>query len=115
MMLYRTLVALSLVSLSIYAQSTVGSISGTVTDSSGGAVPECLISATNDQTGQKVSVRTQETGLYVFASLPSGTYVLSAEKPGFRTSERSGVILDATSRRAVDFTLEVGAVTESVN
>jgi hypothetical protein len=114
-MLSRTLLLIVVFVASLAAQSTVGSISGIVTDSSGAAVPGCLVSANNTQTGQKVSVRTQETGYYVFASLPTGVYALTAEKEGFRMSERSGVILDAASRRTADFALEVGAVTESVN
>src|SRR6266849_5843906 len=107
-MLSRTLLLIVVFVASLEAQSTVGSISGIVTDSSGAAVPGCLVSANNTQTGQKVSVRTQETGYYVFASLPTGVYALTAEKEGFRMSERSGVILDAASRRTVDFALEVG-------
>src|SRR5438552_17733019 len=112
-MLRRIVLLVSMFPVWLAAQSTVGSISGIVTDSSGAAVPGCLVSANNTQTGQKVSVRTQETGLYVFASLPSGVYALTAEKEGFRMSERSGVILDAASRPTIDFAPEVGAVTES--
>ncbi len=103
-----------LAAVAAWPQSNVGFISGTVTDSTGAAVPDCAITATHVQTGQKTAVRTQETGYYVFASLPIGTYNLLAEKTGFRNSERSGVVLDAASRRSVDFTLEVGAVTESI-
>jgi hypothetical protein len=104
-MLRRMLSLIAVFAVCVAAQPTVGSISGIVTDSSGSAVPGCLVSANNTQTGQKVSVRTQETGLYVFASLSTGVYSLTAEKEGFRVSERSGVILDATSRRTVDFAL----------
>src|SRR5215471_298177 len=114
-MLYRILALAALAGPLMMAQSTVGSISGTVTDSSGAAVPDCAVSATNDQTGQKITVQTQDTGLYVFASLASGSYTLVAEKAGFRVAERTDVLLDAASRRTVDFTLEVGAVSETVN
>ena len=114
-MLRRILTIAWLCALSIYAQSTVGSISGTVTDSSGAAVPDCAVTAINGQTGQKTVLRTQETGLYVFASLPAGSYTISVEKAGFRVTERTGVLLDAASRRTVDFTLDVGAVSETVN
>src|SRR5215471_12751043 len=101
-MLCRIMAIAALVALHAQAQSTVGSISGTVTDSSGGAVPDCVVTATNNQTGQKVTLRTQDTGLYVFASLPAGIYTILAEKTGFRVTEQSGVILDAASRRTVD-------------
>src|ERR1043166_543877 len=94
-MLRRILAIAALAASPSHTQPTVGSISGTVTDSSGGAVPDCLVTTTNNQTGQKSAVRTQETGLYVFASLPAGTYTLLAEKAGFRLTARAGVILDA--------------------
>src|SRR5262245_65515155 len=98
----RLLWVISLFAASLAGQSTVGAISGTVTDSSGSAVPGSLVSATNTQTGQKVSVRTQESGFYVFASLSTGMYMLTAEKEGLRNSERSGYALDYAYRHTVD-------------
>jgi hypothetical protein len=101
-------------SFAVWAQTNVGSITGTVTDSSGASVPDCLVTATSNDTGLKQSVRTQENGLYTFGVLPAGTYTLNAEKPGFRNSAASGVILDASSRRTVNFSLQIGEVTETV-
>ena len=75
--------------IAAWSQSNVGYISGSVTDSTGTAVPNCAVTATHTQTGQKQTVSTQDTGLYVFASL------------------------DAASRRSVDFILEVGTLAES--
>lgn len=98
-----------------WCQSNVGSISGEVTDSSGAAVPNSTVTATNVQTGLKRTVTTQDNGLYVFATLPEGTYNIRVEKDGFRTSEQSAVVLDAASRRTIDFRLEVGAIAESVS
>lgn len=97
------------------AQSNVGSISGAVTDSSGASVPACQITATNPQTGLTRSVTTQDQGIYVFAELPAGTYNIRAGKEGFRQNEQSGVVLDAASRRTVNFTLVLGALSESVS
>ena len=106
---------MSIFAVAAWSQSNVGYISGSVTDSTGAAVPNCAVTAIHTQTGQKQTVSTQDTGLYVFASLPSGTYNLSAEKQGFRNTERTGLVLDAASRRSVDFVLEVGALAESVS
>ncbi len=97
------------------AQSNVGSISGEITDTSGAAVPNCIVTATNPQTGLKRTVNSQENGIYVFASLPEGTYNIRAEKEGFRPSEQSGAVLDAASRRTIDFKLEIGTLSESVS
>jgi hypothetical protein len=99
----------------VSAQTNFGSISGTVTDASGASVPDCSVTARDLQTGFRQSVRTQANGYYTFAVLPIGTYIVSAEKGGFRNSEVSGVVLDAISRRTVDFALQVGEINESVS
>jgi hypothetical protein len=96
-----------------WAQSTVGSISGQVTDASG--VPNCSVTVTNLRTALKQAITTQDNGLYVFASLPEGTYNVRVEKEGFRPTEQAGVVLDAATRRTIDFHLEVGALAESVS
>ena len=57
---------------------------------------------------------TQDNGIFVFAALPEGRYNVVAEKQGFRSSEQAGVVLDAATRRNIDFRMEVGAVSESV-
>ena len=97
------------------AQTNVGRISGAVTDASGATVPGATVTATDTRTGLQQTTVTDERGLYVFASLPAGTYDLRAEAVGFRTSERLGVVLDAASRRAIDFGLELGARADTIS
>ena len=109
------LASLALICSMAWGQSNVGEISGQVSDPTGAAVPGCTVTATHTQTGLKRSVATQENGIFVFAALPEGKYNVVAEKQGFRTSEQSGVVLDAATRRSVDFRLEVGALTDSVS
>jgi len=106
---------LTLVAGLAWSQSNVGEISGQVSDASGAAVPGCAVTATHTQTGFKRTVLTQENGIYVFAALPEGKYNVVAEKQGFRASEQTGVVLDAATRRNIDFRMEVGALTESVS
>lgn len=98
-----------------WSQTNVGQISGKVFDSSGAVVPRCAITATNLQTGLRQSASSDDSGAYSFPSLPRGTYTVRAEAQGFRPSEQSGVVLDAASRRTLDFTLEVGALAETVS
>lgn len=109
------LVSLLLVCLPGAAQTNAGRIAGAIYDPSGAPVPECLVTAANSQTGLKHAIRTEHRGYYVFAALPAGVYLLTAEKPGFRATEQSGIVLDAASQRSIDFHLEVGAVSESVS
>ena len=78
-------------------------------------VPKCTITATNVETGLRQSANTDDSGNYSFPSLPSGAYTVRAEAQGFRPIEQSGVILDAATRRAVDFTLALGSITEVVS
>ncbi len=101
--------------LPAWSQSNVGSISGNVTDSTQAAVPDCKITATSVQTGQQQSVQTQGSGLYTFASLPAGSYNISAQKQGFKLTEVRGVVLDAASSRTADLVLQLGNVNESVS
>lgn len=96
------------------AQTNVGRISGKVTDPSGAAIPGCKIEASNTGTKISQSVQADEIGLYVFPSLPAGTYDVRVERDGFRRSEELGVILDPTSERVIDFKLVLGTTTESV-
>ena len=113
-MLLRFAVALAAVTGLAWGQANVGEISGQVTDSTGAAVPNCAVTATNSLTGFKRSAVTSEGGLYVFAGLSEGTYSVRAQKEGFRPTEQTGVVLDAATRRSIDFRLDLGAVAESV-
>src|SRR4051794_6891188 len=118
MSLRRLSIVLGLWVLSLisgWSQTNVGQISGKVFDSSGAVVPKCAITATNAETGLRFSATTDDSGNYTFPSLPTGAYTVRAEAQGFRPSEQSGVILDAATRRAVDFTLVLGALTEVVS
>ncbi len=104
-----------LLSASAFGQTNTGRISGTVTDSSGAAVPDCDVQATDAGTGIKFTVKTAATGSYVFPSLRAGAYNVRVEAAGFRAAEDLGVVLDAASHRTVDFKLTVGAVSESIS
>ena len=110
-----TLASLVLLCGLAWGQSNVGELSGQVSDATGAAVPGCTVTATHTQTGLKRSVVTQDNGIFVFAALPEGKYDVVAQKQGFRSAEQTGVVLDAATRRSVDFRMEVGALTESVS
>src|SRR5260370_24553507 len=99
-----------------WAQEVTGSISGTGLDSKGGAVPNAKVTITN--TEQQVVVRaltTDERGQYVAPLLPVGHYSVSVEMAGFKKIKQSGFVLNVSDKLAVNFTLEVGAVTETVS
>ena len=98
-----------------HAQTNVGQISGRIVDASGGALPGAIVTITNEQTGLVQTTTTEAAGTYVFASLPSGVYKVRVELTGFKPVERVHLELDAASRRAADFQLEVGSLTEAIS
>jgi hypothetical protein len=95
-------------------QTVTGEIRGTVRDSSGGVLPGVTVTATHTQTGLKRSETTGATGSYVLPSLPIGGYVLTAELQGFRKAEKTGFELRPDGRVTADFTMSIGALTETV-
>ena len=115
MWISRLLLMTAALVATMFGQSNVGEISGQVSDSTGAAIPGCLVTATHTQTGLKRTIETADSGVFVFAGLPEGKYNVSAEKRGFRISEKTGVTLDAATRRNVDFNMEVGSLTESIS
>jgi hypothetical protein len=99
----------------VRAQEVTGTIVGTVTDQSGGAVAGARIIVT--ATDQNLVVRTLESGSggeYVAALLPVGRYSIAVDARGFKKLVRSGIELHLEEKLTIPLTLEVGAVTEEV-
>ena len=96
------------------AQTITGRISGTITDANGAAVPGVTVKITNEATQQARTATTDSNGFYVVTNLPVGIYTLSVEHQGFKQSRKTGYNLVADGRLTVDFALETGAVTETV-
>src|SRR5712692_7100041 len=93
---------------------TFGSIDGETRDSTGAVVAGVTVSATNNGTNAVRSAVTNDAGVYSFPSLAPGTYTLRAEKPGFRAVVRNQVELQVQQAARVDFELQVGQVSESI-
>lgn len=97
------------------AQETRGSITGRVVDSSQAVIPGVKVEAVNAATNTVVSSVTNSAGSYDIPYLLPGKYRLVAEAQGFKKAVREGLELRVNDRLQVDFALEVGAITESVN
>ena len=109
------LLGLCLLSAVVRAQSsTVGSISGTVKDPSGAAVPNVEVAIKEETTGNTRTVTTNDDGFYSAPSLPAGRYTISAGPQGFKTTVNSGVDLHVSERLVVDLALQVGNVSETI-
>ncbi|MBI3666513.1 MAG: carboxypeptidase regulatory-like domain-containing protein, partial [Acidobacteria bacterium] len=98
----------------LVATGPTGTITGTVTDPSGAVVPKALVIVRNEGTNATREAETNDDGDYTVALLPPGRYQVSVEKPGFRRSVHGDVTLDVDQTARVDFTLQVGILTEEV-
>ena len=108
-------VMLAICVITMSAQNVTGTILGTVSDSKGGVVPNVAVTITNaDQRVVVRTLRTDEHGEFVVPLLPVGRYDVAAEAIGFKKAIRSGIVLNVDDRVAVNFSLEVGSVSESV-
>jgi hypothetical protein len=99
--------------LACFAQET--SIVGTVTDTSGAVIPGAKVTIENPAKGFTRHLVTNSAGAYVAASIPIGTYVVTAEAPGFQRLVRSGIVLQVGAIRRVDMQLAVGSVSQEVS
>ncbi len=96
------------------AQDIFGRIVGTITDPSGGVVPNVKITITDEATQVPRVVTGDKNGYYVADDIPVGTYTVTAEGKGFKRTSKIGNVLVAGGRLTVDLSLEVGMVTETV-
>src|ERR1051325_3596142 len=102
-------------SAAVHAQvSTVGSISGTVRDPQGNAIPKAVVTATEEATNLSRTATADDGGVYTFPALPPGRYTISTSPQGFKKTVNSGVELHIADKLNLDLQLEVGNVSEVV-
>src|SRR5947207_690810 len=100
--------------LSQLCGQTHGEITGSVSDATGAVIEGATVNVRNTATSQVREVQTNQTGAYTVPFLVPGTYVVRVEKPGFKSATRNDVLLQVGAVARVDFTVEIGVVTESV-
>jgi hypothetical protein len=96
------------------AQSPNGTINGRVLDPSGGAIVGAEITILNDATRVQYASKTNGEGIYVVTNLPPGPYRLQVGKQGFKTLIKPDIVLNVQDALAINFTLPIGAVAETV-
>jgi hypothetical protein len=97
------------------AQTTSATVSGSVQDSQGGALPGVVVTLTSRTQGNALTATTDEQGRFVFAIVRPDTYTLQAALQGFKTLERTNLTVNANDRLATGVLgMEVGAMSEEV-
>jgi hypothetical protein len=107
-------VMLGMASISGNAQSTSGTILGTLTDATGAVVGNTNIQLINQATATKIQAKSNDSGYYQFVDVAPGTYKIVVQKEGFKQLSRAGIVLQTEARIQVDLALQVGASTETV-
>src|SRR2546428_5418208 len=97
-----------------FAQLDTGTISGTVSDQTGAAIPGASVAIKNVETGIVRRLVTNEAGRYEAVALTVGTYEVTASLAGFQTFVRGGIGLTVGRNAVVDIALRVGDVTEAI-
>lgn len=108
------ILSLSALSVVVHAQATNGTVNGTVTDRSGGAVAGCKVLLTNTGTSQILQTTTNDSGFYLFTNLPPGRYEITVTKQGYQQLIHQGIELQVASTLAIDLQLAVGRETQQV-
>lgn len=104
-----------LVSLPALAQTaSTGALTGEITDPAGAFIAGVQVTATNEATGEKRDVVSQEDGRYTVPLLPPGSYHVEFSKSGFKSAVKTGLQINVTETTKLDLQLEVGAVQEQV-
>ena len=98
----------------LFAQTNAGSLSGRVSDGSGAALPGVTVTATNEATGFNRTVISETDGSYRFASLPIGTYDVTADLAGFGSLTTKNVEVNVSTDRNLNITLKQATVKEQI-
>jgi len=114
LLLIQAVIILFVSTLPLLAQKDTGGIAGTVRDSSGALVVGAQITVTDLDRGTIFSTRSNQQGDYTANPLKIGRYQVTAEKAGFSKESAGPITVNVDERPAVNFTLRVGSVQETV-
>ena len=96
------------------AQALYGSLTGTISDTSGAAVPGATVTIRNEDTGLELNATTDATGAYTIRNIAGGVYTLKASLQGFKEFVQTAIPITAGGIVRINGQLEIGALSESV-
>ena len=97
-----------------FPQADRGTVAGTVLDSSGAAVADATVTATDTATNAVYPATTGPTGGFRLFDLRVSVYKVSVSAPGFKTEEKTGIVVQVNTTATVDFSLQPGDVKETL-
>jgi len=106
--------AVALCSSALLSQQTLGGITGEVTDSSGGVIPNATVTVVDENTSLTRTVKSNASGSYSFVNLPIGTYTLTYTADGFDVQKTQHITVQADRTATVSASLKVGQTTTTV-
>jgi len=91
-----------------FAQTSRGTVTGTVMDPTGGVIPDATVTLTNKETNVAREAKTNEAGIYRFDAVDLGTYRVTAKVGHFKDAVRDDIVIQANRIATLDFRLELG-------
>jgi hypothetical protein len=109
------IVMVLLVAASALGQASGNStLRGRVTDPTGAVIGKLDVTLINESSKDERKSKTNDEGIYIFSSVPPGTYTVKVEGSGFKTAEQTGINLSPSDTRGLDITMEIGEMGETV-
>lgn len=99
----------------LYAQTATATLNGTVSDESGAAIPDVVLTLVNADTLVERQSKTNSQGAYAFPFALPGRYTLLAQRDGFAGAQANDIVLNVADNVTIRLTLKVGTVTDSVS
>jgi hypothetical protein len=113
--LFLAATTLLLLPFAAQAQTTTGSIYGTVADASGAVIAKAAVTVTNTDTAQILTTASDNSGDYIFQSLPPGNYHVEARIAGFHSVVQNDIRLSANQNVQASFSLQAGSVDQVID
>ncbi|MGH9588364.1 MAG: carboxypeptidase-like regulatory domain-containing protein, partial [Acidobacteriaceae bacterium] len=111
---YSLLAVLLSIPLGLHAQQYSGTINGTVTDTTGAAIPGATVRVTNTGTQAKVTQQSNGAGEFTFAQMAIGTYEVQVSAPNFKDFVETGVVVHTSTATTIPVIMQVGSKAQTV-
>ncbi len=109
-----TAVVIALLGCALWAQQTLGGVTGQVSDPSGGVIPNATVTIVDEQTSLTRTIKTNGTGEYTFVNLPIGTYTLTFTADGYQVQKTQHITVQADRTATVSAALKVGETSTTI-